>query len=73
MDLTVFDRTEINQLYEEMLSHLSEAQRERQAAQYGSMEAWKTEYMEKMSAPKAQGSSKSWWNGMETRRQRAEG
>ena len=47
MDLTVFDRTEINQLYEEMLSHLSEAQRERQAAHYGSMEAWKTEYMEK--------------------------
>lgn len=54
MDFEVFNRTEIEDMYDSMVSHMSEEQKAIFIEQYGSMDAFQKQFMENASSEQAQ-------------------
>lgn len=54
MEFEVFDKTEIEEMYQTMAANMSEVQKQIFVEQYGSMEAWKEQFLESASSGAAQ-------------------
>ena len=68
MDFEVFSKAEIEELYKNIVSHMSESQIKVLEEQYGSMEAFREHYMENASGEKVQANFKKvteWYKGKE--------
>ena len=68
MDFTVFDKTELEELFKAMLDHLPQDIKEMSAAEFGGVTQWKKHYMEVLSSEKMQrGYAKviEWYGGKE--------
>ncbi len=54
MDFTIFNKTEIEEMFQSMMEHMPEDMRDISIKEFGSMEEWKNHYIEVMSSEKMQ-------------------
>lgn len=68
MDFTVFNKIEIEEMFQTMITHMPEEMRELSVKEFGSIEAWKEHYIQVVSSEKMQsGYAKvvEWYGGKE--------
>ncbi len=68
MDFTIFNKTEIEEMFQSMLDHIPENIRQIGIDEFGSIEEWKTHYVEALSSEKLQKSLAKvveWYGGKE--------
>lgn len=68
MDFTIFNKTEIEEMFQTMIAHMPEEMRGLSVKEFGSIEAWKEHYIQAVSSEKMQKSYAKvveWYGGKE--------
>lgn len=69
MDFKVFDETELQDMFGDILEKLSESQKQVFVDKYGSVDEWKKHFVERTSDKKHKRTLLRWLNGMEAKMQ----